>query len=521
MIDPRRYLNAATAVVRATAVVPERPDRLFRAALAFAKSGPTLSGMVAAATARYPDRRALVDHDRSLTYRELSQRTSRLANALADRFDIGPGSVVGVLCRNHVGFVEAFLAASRLGADVVLLNTGFAGPQLADVVAAEGLDMVIHDDEFADVVATASSVTLVDESTVAALVDTGDDAERPPIRRPGRLVILTSGTTGRPRGANRATTGNVDAAAAVLERIPLRVGDRTLIAAPLFHAWGLTNLLFALAMSSTVTLTRRGGAGPWVEAMSDHDPTVLVVVPVILQRIVAHLDESTASNPSPSLRIIASSGSALGSALVDATLDRFGPVLYNVYGSTEVALATIATPGDLSSAPRTAGRPALGSTVEVLDAAGDAVGAGIVGSVYVGNSLRFEGYTGGGTKAMRHGLLSTGDLGHFDGLGRLFVDGREDDMIVSGGENVFSSEVEELLAGHPDIADVAVVGVADDQFGQRLAAHVVVRSGRSLSPADVRDFVASRLARFKVPRDVVFVDEVPRNEAGKVMRRLL
>jgi len=197
----------------------------------------------------------------------------------------------------------------------------------------------------------------------------------------------------------------------------------------------------------------------------------------------------------------------------------FGEVLYNLYGSTEVAWATIATPADLRAAPGTAGRPPMGTIVKLLDADGREVAGGESGRIFVANELMFEGYTGGGGKEIVQGLMSTGDVGHFDAQGRLFVDGRDDEMIVSGGENVFPREVEDLLSNHAGIEEAAVVGVPDEQFGQRLKAFVVARNGTKLSEAAVKDYVKANLARFQVPRDVVFLAELPRNATGKVLKR--
>ena len=287
------------------------------------------------------------------------------------------------------------------------------------------------------------------------------------------MVILTSGTTGRPKGAGRRTDpGAIEGVAAVLERVPFRLGDTQVIAAPLFHAWGLSNLLLGLSRCTTNVLARTFDAESTLRAVRDQNAQVIVVVPVMLARILALPPEVLDGVVTPDLRIIASSGSALGSALTTAVLDRFGPVLYNFYGSTEVAIATVATPDDLRRAPSTAGRVAFGVEVEILDDDGEPVPEGTIGRVFVGGSMRFDGYTTGGGKEERRGLLSSGDLGHFDD-GLLFVDGRDDDMIVSGGENVFPIEVEELLGQHPAIAEVSVVGVTDERFGQALVAFVV------------------------------------------------
>jgi fatty-acyl-CoA synthase len=202
-------------------------------------------------------------------------------------------------------------------------------------------------------------------------------------------------------------------------------------------------------------------------------------------------------------------------------MNAFGPVVYNLYGSTEVACATIATPTDLASEPGCVGKVVHGATVKILDDNGSPVAAGTTGRIFVGNGMQFEGYTGGGTKNVVGGLMASGDVGHFDQAGRLFIDGRDDEMIVSGGENVYPGEVEETLSRHPDIADVAVIGVPDDQYGQRLRSFIALRPGASLAEQDVKDYVKKRLARFKVPRDVHFVESLPRNATGKLLKRLL
>jgi fatty-acyl-CoA synthase len=395
------------------------------------------------------------------------------------------------------------------------------------VVGSEGVRILLHDDEFeAAAAACGAAVTLgeramAEPSGGAGPSGSGGGRGRVAGRRPGRLVVLTSGTTGQAKGAIRRPTGAVESAAAVLHRIPLRVRDTQVVAAPLFHAWGLLHLLLGLSRAATTVVQRRFDPAAALEATVGHRARVLVVVPVMLKRILDLGPEALARADLSPLAVIASSGSALGAPLASEALRRFGPVLYNIYGSTEVALATIATPPDLQRAPGTAGRVALGSRVEILDDAGEPVAPGATGRVFVGNSMRFEGYTSGEDKERRRGLLASGDVGHFDADGLLFVDGREDDMIVSGGENVFPGEVEDLLAGHPDVAEVAVVGVPDDEFGQALAAFVVRRPGADVSAEAIRAHVRASLARYKVPRRVQFLAELPRTATGKVLTRTL
>lgn len=513
----RRRLTAGMILARANIAPFERPDRLPRALAAMAPWGATLAGVAAAAAARYPTRVAVHDEAGGVTYAALWDRAQRVGAALSTR-GVGEGSAVGLLARNHRGFVEWLIAVSATGADIVLLNTGFAAPQLAAVVESEGITHIVHDDEFADIVADAG-VDTFDESAMETLA-AGSSRARPR-RTQGRVVILTSGTTGRPKGAARSSDpAALEGVAAVLERLPLRPGDTQVIAAPLFHAWGLTHLLLGLGRCTTNILARRFDAADTLRATSEHHADVLVVVPVMLSRMLALDPAVLVGAPTPDLRVIASSGSALGSRLATSTLDRFGPVLYNLYGSTEVAVATIATPRDLLEQPSTAGRVAFGVRVEVIDEHGRPVPDGTAGRVFVGGPMRFAGYTNGGGKEEHDGMLSSGDIGCFRN-GLLFIEGREDDMIVSGGENVFPGEVEDLLNGHTAVAEVAVVGVGDDEFGQVLAAFVVVRPRHHLEADEVRSFVRDHLARHKVPRYVELIDELPRNATGKILRRTL
>jgi fatty-acyl-CoA synthase len=395
-------------------------------------------------------------------------------------------------------------------------------------MARESTGTLIYDAEFGELAAAASDARryLTDgsgENSLAALIERGRSlAPLAPPAQPARTTVLTSGTTGTPKGARREPPARaISSIAAILSRIPLRAGETTVIPAPLFHSWGLAHLTIGLALRSTLVLRRRFDPLATLQDIDGHRATALVVVPVMLQRMLELPPAELAALDLTSLRVIAASGSALSGDLARRTMDEFGDVLYNLYGSTEVAWATIAGPHQLHTAPGTAGTPPHGTRVHLLDADGRPVPRGHVGRIFVSNGLEFEGYTGGGSKQVIDGLMATGDVGHFDAAGRLFVDGRDDDMIVSGGENVFPREVEELIASHPDVAEAAVVGVPDEDFGQRLAAFVVPRAPGVLDEQAVMDHVRANLARFKVPREVRFVETLPRNETGKVLHRVL
>jgi fatty-acyl-CoA synthase len=492
-------LWTARVLQKAGIVRPERPDKLVRIATALARWGPTPAAGYTASAIRSPDRPAVIDDIGAVTFSEVDRRTNALANALADA-GINEGDGIAIMCRNHRGFIDATVAASKLGANALYLNTAFAGPQIADVVAREKPKALIYDEEFKNLIDYAGHGRLrfvgwsdsddPGDPTLEQLIAGGDGSQVVPPTDRGRVVILTSGTTGAPKGASRKQPDSMAPAAALFSRIPLRARETTMIAAPMFHSWGFAHF-------------------------------TLVVVPVMLQRIMELPPETIAKYDLPALRVIAASGSTLPGELATKVMDTFGDVLYNLYGSTEVAWATIATPEDLRTAPGTAGKPPHGTVVKLLDENGREVAPGETGRIFVNNELMFEGYTGGGSKDVIDGLMSTGDVGHFDPDGHLFVAGRDDEMIVSGAENVFPREVEDLLATHEAIEDVAVIGVDDEEFGQRLKAFVVKRKGKSLSEDDVRAFVKSNLARYKVPRDVEFVDELPRNATGKVLKREL
>ena len=527
----RSKLQVARALLGTGVVQPERPDKALRSLAALRRWGPSSPAAYAGGAIRFPDRAAIIDDRGTLTFAEVHRRTNALAHALAD-VGIGEEDGVAIMCRNHRGFVEATVACAKLGAGALYLNTMFAGPQIADVLAREAPAAVIYDEEFAELVAEGAAErerfvawsepgATVSAPTLEQLIAAADTSDLRPPADKGRVVILTSGTTGAPKGASRKQPDTLEPAAALFSKIPLKARETTVIAAPLFHSWGYAHFTLGLALSATLVLRRRFDPEETLRAVSQHRATTLAVVPVMLQRILDLGPETLARYDTRCLKIIAVSGSLLPGDLATRAMDAFGDVLYNLYGSTEVAWATIATPEDLRAAPGTAGRPPIGTVVKLLDGDGREVPAGERGRIFVANEMMFDGYTGGGGKEVVGGLMSTGDVGHFDGDGRLFVEGREDEMIVSGGENVFPREVEDLLAAHESIEEAAVVGVPDDEFGQRLKAFVVLRDGAKLSERAAQAYVKANLAAYKVPREVVFLKELPRNATGKVLKREL
>jgi fatty-acyl-CoA synthase len=484
---------------------------------------------VSLAAAGFGDRPALIDENGPITFAELDRRSNALANALREHgFQAKQG--LGVLCRNHRGLFEAILAGVKLGANTLLLNTDFAGPQLADVCARENVHALIHDEEFAQVAAAVDAsvekyVAWTDgepgEGSLHALIETGRSGRPPRPKAKGRIVLLTSGTTGTPKGAPRDLALSLALPGGYLSKIPLRSGRTVVLAAPAFHAWGLLSSMLALGLGNTLVIKRKIDPKFTLEALEEHRADALITVPILLARLMDLGTDEIEARDLRSLRVIAVSGSALAADLATRAMDLLGDVLYNLYGSTEVAYATIATPHDMRAAPGTVGKPPQGTTIKLLGEDGREVAPGESGRIFVGSSMQFEGYTGGGSKETVAGLMSTGDMGHVDDQGRLFVDGRDDDMIVSGGENVFPAEVEDLLATYDGVREAAVVGVDDENFGKRLRAYVVITDGAKVEEQELKDHVKSNLARYKVPREIVFIDEMPRNPAGKIVKRQL
>jgi fatty-acyl-CoA synthase len=516
------------ALAEAGVIGPARPDKVVLVLWELARWGASPAAGSARGAILRPDEPGIEDEKGSITFSELDRRSNALAHGLREA-GIRPGDGVAIMCRNHHGFIEATLACSKLGAHGLYMNTAFAGPQLAEVAEREDPAALVYDEEFAGLLErvrdTPRFVAWTEDETgdtsLEELISSSSDAALDPPDEPSRFVILTSGTTGSPKGAQRSQPDTLGPLAALFSKIPLRAEERTMIAAPLFHSWGFAHFLLGLSLGSTYVLRRRFDPEGTLRATAESEATALVVVPVMMQRILELPVEVISRYDLSALRVTAVSGSALPGPLAAKWMDTFGDNLYNLYGTTEVAWATIATPEDLRAAPGTAGLPPRGTKVRIVDPEGRDVPPGKTGRVFVSNEMAFEGYTGGGGKDVLDGLLSTGDVGHFDEAGRLFIDGRDDEMIVSGGENVFPREVEDLLADHEAVAEAAVIGVDDDEFGQRLKAFVVTREDEQLSADDVKAYVKSNLARFKVPRDVEFLDSLPRNATGKVLKREL
>ena len=517
----------AALCVRSGMVGLDPPHRLAQVLLSLERYG-LLGAAGAIGAIRHGERIAIIDERGELTYKQLDEHVNAIANAWRDQ-GLEAGEGVAILARNHRGLLESVFAAAKCGARIILLNTSFAGPQIREVAEREGTDLLVYDDEYSEVLEGIDEpphgryrawAETPGDDTLDALIESGDRSGPPKPKTEAKVTILTSGTTGTPKGAPRSTPKSLGLLGGLLSKVPFKAGEVTELCVPIFHALGFAQALVGIGLGSTLVVRRRFDPELTLKSLEEHHATAMVMVPVMLQRTLELGDDKISAHDLSSLRIIFLSGSALSADVARRALKAFGPVVYNLYGSTEISYATIATPRDLEHDASTVGSVVRGSIVKIFDDDGNELPLGESGRIFVGNLSQFEGYTGGGSKEEIQGLMSSGDVGHFSEDGRLYIDGRDDEMIVSGGENVFPAEVEELLSSHQQIREAAVIGVDDEKFGQRLKAFVVTRE-EQLSEDDVKKYVKENLANYKVPREVVFVEELPRNATGKVVKREL
>ncbi len=515
----------AFGALRSGLVKPRNPIVGARLLSVFREWGTTPALGFSLGAVRDPEAVAVVDVDdplvEEITFADAEYKTMVLANSLLDR-GAQPGSTVGILGRNSRAYAETIVAVSRTGADLVYLNTGSTADQVQAVCAAHDITMMIHDREFDHVVPEWVLSLRLDDPAGIPLLDSmpwSGDVAAP--REPSRHVILTSGTTGGPlRGAAR-TTAPLDSIAALLHSFPVKLGGTTMIAAPMFHAWGWMHHRMGTVMDNTQIVMRDPDPERLLALTQAYEVDTIITVPVVLKRMVDLPADVKSHYDVSSLSCVAVSGSAIPGDLATRFMDDFGDVLYNLYGTTEAAYATIATPEDLREDPATAGRPMPGVRVEVLDRKGRAVPRGADGRVFVRSRTSIEEFKSDGTRGSVKGMVPTGDLGCLDNQGRLTIKGRADDVVVTGGENVHPTEVEEVLREFPLLADVAVTGRPDPVYGSVLVAHVVVIPGAEVSDEEILAWARERLGPHHRPREVRRVPQLPRNDTGKVLRRVL
>lgn len=478
------------------------------------------------------DKPALIDRNGTQSWAELDKRANQVARALTQE-GLRGNDRVALLLRNGREMIEVALGTQKLGIVACPLNTWAKPKELKSTLESADPAMLIYDTKHADQVeATAhEGVTLIfvgDEKD--ALPDSisyedllADQTSLPPPpftrdRGSAKIVIHTSGTTGTPKGAQRnASAAGLGAMANLLGRVPYRRDDIVYCPAPLFHSFGLFSFTIAAALGSTMVLPQKFDPEETLKDIEEHQATAASFVPVMIKRILSLDDAVKKKYDMSSLRVVMASGSAMSPELRTAAMDLFGDVLYDLYGSTEIGWATIATPEDMRAKPKTVGKPIDGIDIAVFSETGDRLDAGEKGELFIKSNMLFEGYTSGEPRDERDGYMSIGDVGYIDDEGHLFIEGRADDMVVVGGENVYPIEIEEVIESIDGVKEAAVLGVQDEEYGEVLAAFVA----GSASEDAVIKACKNELASYKVPRRVEKLDELPRTSTGKVLKREL
>ncbi|MGH2746747.1 MAG: AMP-binding protein [Actinomycetota bacterium] len=477
------------------------------------------------------DKPAIHDRSGALTWKELEERANRAAHLLQEA-GVAGGDRIAMVLRNGREMIEIALAAQKLGIIACPMNTWAKPKELEAMLSGSAPSLLVYDTLHTEQLqGIARDLELIAVGDADAALDgsllyepaLAEQPGTPPIpftRNPGsaKVVIHTSGTTGTPKGAQRdSSAAGIGALANLLAVVPYRRDDVVLCPAPLFHSFGLATFTIAIALGSTMVLPEKFDAEESLELIQRHRVTAASFVPVMIRRIVS-LPEDVKDRYDPSsLRVVMASGSALSEDLRRAAAELFGPVLYDLYGSTEVGWVTIATPEDMSTRPKAVGKPVPGIDIAVFSEDGERLPPGELGEIFVKSEVLFQGYTSGESKKVVGDYMTIGDVGRLDDDGYLFIEGRADDMVVVGGENIYPVEIEGVIEDIDGVDEVAVLGVADDEYGEVLAAFVV----GSADPEQIKKVCEQELASFKVPRRIEIRDELPRTSTGKVIKREL
>jgi fatty-acyl-CoA synthase len=494
-----------------------------------------LSDLIARNAAFTPDKVALRYAGGALTYAALAQRIAAAARALKSVLGIGRGDRVAVLAANHPDYLVLLYACARLGALFVPLNWRLAVPEQLFILADASVKVLLVQDAFAAVTAPLREaqrnvriIRLTDEAAAdsfdALLAQARGDDRNPHIDVTCPLLLVyTSGTTGRPKGAVLRQEALFWNAVMSQHMHDLTASDHVLTVLPLFHVGGLNiQTTPALQIGASVTLHARFAPDTTLAAIAAERPSLLVLVPSTIQALIEHPHWATADLSS--LRAVTTGSTQVPQALIDA-LDARGVPVLQVYGSTETSPIAIYTRlgGDLGRGGST-GLPGLCCEARIVDDSGCEAAHGTPGEVVVrGPNVFFEywGNQAATSEALREEWYFSGDIGTRDADGYFTIVDRKKNLIISGGENIYPAEVERVLLEHPAIAEAAVIGRADPRWQEVPVAYIVRKPQAAVSPGEIVALVAAQLARFKVPRDIVFVDALPRNALGKVQHFLL
>ena len=479
--------------------------------------GVNLMALLGAAAKLHNEKIALVDEREEISYKDLYRQAQRLANALASDYQLTARQKTAFVCRNHTALVTALFAVSRLGADIYLLNPEMSQTQFDQVCERHQFDLIIYDSEVSGLIVNLpvkiKAIASYDHSpSIQNLAKTGS-AKSAKLKktRPGNLVVLTGGTTGQPKAARRKPSvfNFLNPFFALLVKLDLDVYKTAYIATPAYHGFGLASVLMSLILGIKMFLLTRFDAQTGCELIAKHNIEIVTLVPLMLHKMTD--TDAAALN---SLRCIISGGARLNPTLVEQTFEKLGDKLFNLYGTSEAGFSIMATPADLRYNNGTIGKKINGVGLKVLDSNNNEVGDGTIGRI----CLKSKWSIGDAGKVW----VETGDMGFRDRHGYYFLAGRTDEMIVSAGENVYPVELETLLIKHPEVEQVAVIGIPDQVFGQRLKAFVVLTANSNLNESQIISWLAAgRAARFQMPASVVLMADLPVTSLGKPDKKAL
>jgi len=492
------------------------PVGLYKLLSAIRKYGMNLMALLGYAGKVYSNRIAIVDERETLNYSQLLSQVEQLAILIQRRYGIQSGHKVGIISKNHACLVKSIFAISQLGADVYLLNVEMSQDQFDHLLVRHDFQLIVYDAEVKSLI-ESSSYSREKIATyhrylpaINSLLN-ADITNYPQQKRStmGKLVILTGGTTGQSKAAEHKPFifNYLNPFVALITRLKLQKYRTVYIATPIYHGYGVAQCLLFTAMGAKIVIRQRFDAAQACALIKEHQVEVVTVVPLMIHRMLKQ-DVSRLS----SLARIVSGSAELDPKLVEEVRGKLGDIVCNLYGTSEAGLNIIATPQDLRLAANTIGRKIQGVKLQILDDNKNEVEAGKIGQLCILNKL-----------SQRNGQawIETGDLGYRDDQGLYYLCGRIDDRIVSAGINVYPMELEQVLNRHPLIEIAAVIGVPDDEFGQRLKAFVQLENNTSMTQEQLLEWLRPRLARYQMPQEITFVSALPYTAVGKLNKKVL
>lgn len=485
------------------------PQKLYWLCACVATHGLNLLALIHFMAKIRPTHQAITDTKRSVNFRVLYDESLNVALILAEKYHLAPRHKVAVLCGNHLSFIQILLALGRLGCDVCLLNTDMTAEQLQTICQDQQFDLLMTETAMSERIQaiTQTPKYLMDNF----LQEKNTTLDKVPRHQNGRLILLTGGTTGKPKLARRKPSllNLISPLDALINQIGIAQYESVYVAVPIFHGYGLAAVIVALLLGKHVLLTEHYDTAKAADLLQSHGVQVAVVVPIMLQRLFLQKPESLYA-----LGCIISGGATISESLAEKILQNYGDILYNLYGTSEAGFSVLAQPSDLQKFPRTIGKPIGGVQVRITDLANKVLEINQIGELMLCNAWSAE-------QTQQSNWISTGDLAYQNTEGYIFLVGRKDNMIVSGGENVYPEDVEQILSRHEAIESVCVVGIPDTDFGQRLKALVLLREGQTLSAEQISQWLAGKVARYQMPAQIVLVRELPFTTIGKMNRKTI